>query len=93
MEAKGEEGEVALRFAFAGPALDEALARHGELPLPPYIAGRRATDDRDLRDYQTVYAREEGAVAAPTAGLHFTDDLFRRLLESAAREDGTIMHY
>jgi S-adenosylmethionine:tRNA ribosyltransferase-isomerase len=79
VEDKGDGGEVTLRFAFAGPALDEAIARHGELPLPPYIAGRRPTDDRDLSDYQTVYAREDGAVAAPTAGLHFTDDLFRRL--------------
>ena len=79
VEAKGEAGEVTLRFTFAGPALDEAIARLGELPLPPYIAGRRATDHKDLSDYQTVYAREEGAVAAPTAGLHFTDDLFRRL--------------
>jgi S-adenosylmethionine:tRNA ribosyltransferase-isomerase len=76
---KGEAGEVVLRFAFTGPALDEAVARLGELPLPPYIAGRRPTDERDRLDYQTVYARNEGAVAAPTAGLHFTDDLFRRL--------------
>ena len=79
VEEKGEGGEVTLRFAFAGPALDEAIARHGELPLPPYIAGRRATDHKDLSDYQTVYAREDGAVAAPTAGLHFTDDLINRL--------------
>jgi S-adenosylmethionine:tRNA ribosyltransferase-isomerase len=76
---KGPEGEVALRFALAGPVLEEALARFGELPLPPYIAARRAADERDERDYQTVYAREEGAVAAPTAGLHFTDGLFARL--------------
>ncbi len=79
VEAKGEGGEVALRFSLTGPYLDEAIARLGELPLPPYIAGKRATDERDRQDYQTVYAREEGAVAAPTAGLHFTDDLFRRL--------------
>jgi S-adenosylmethionine:tRNA ribosyltransferase-isomerase len=92
VEAKGEDGEVALRFAFAGPALDEAIARHGELPLPPYIAGRRATDDRDLRDYQTVYAREEGAVAAPTAGLHFTDDLFRRLDERGVARQFVTLH-
>jgi S-adenosylmethionine:tRNA ribosyltransferase-isomerase len=79
VEAKGEGGDVTLRFVFAGPVLDEAIARLGELPLPPYIAGRRPTDDRDRLDYQTVYAREEGAVAAPTAGLHFTEELFRRL--------------
>src|SRR5918994_5908954 len=81
VESKGEGGDVALRFSFSGPFLDEAIARLGELPLPPYIAGKRATDDRDRQDYQTVYAREEGAVAAPTAGLHFTEDLFRRLDE------------
>jgi S-adenosylmethionine:tRNA ribosyltransferase-isomerase len=81
VEAKGEGGDVTLRFSFSGAFLDEAVARLGELPLPPYIAGKRATDDRDLADYQTIYAREEGAVAAPTAGLHFTDDLFRRLDE------------
>jgi S-adenosylmethionine:tRNA ribosyltransferase-isomerase len=79
VEGKGEGGEVLLRFAFTGPALDEAIARLGEMPLPPYIEGRRPADERDRADYQTVYATEEGAVAAPTAGLHFTDDLFRRL--------------
>jgi S-adenosylmethionine:tRNA ribosyltransferase-isomerase len=51
------------------------------MPLPPYIAGRRAADDQDRTDYQTVYARDEGAVAAPTAGLHFTEELFHRLDE------------
>jgi S-adenosylmethionine:tRNA ribosyltransferase-isomerase len=78
---KGEGGEVALDFALAGPELDLAIARIGEMPLPPYIAGRRAADERDRTDYQTIYAREAGAVAAPTAGLHFTDALFRRLAE------------
>lgn len=73
--AKGEGGEVELRFALTGPALDEAIARHGELPLPPYIAGKRPTDSSDASDYQTLYAREDGAVAAPTAGLHFTPEL------------------
>ena len=76
---KGEGGEVLLRFAFTGPALDEAVERLGQTPLPPYIAGKRRADDRDRADYQTVYAKEEGAVAAPTAGLHFTDALFARL--------------
>lgn len=76
---KGEGGEVELRFELDGPALDEAVARLGELPLPPYIAGKRPTDRKDAADYQTVYARNDGAVAAPTAGLHFTDELFARL--------------
>jgi S-adenosylmethionine:tRNA ribosyltransferase-isomerase len=73
------EGEVVLAFDLSGPALDETVASLGHMPLPPYIAGRRAEDEADRRDYQTVYAREDGAVAAPTAGLHFTPDLFARL--------------
>ncbi|WP_026782859.1 tRNA preQ1(34) S-adenosylmethionine ribosyltransferase-isomerase QueA [Pleomorphomonas koreensis] len=77
--AKGEEGDVGLRFDLAGPALDAALAAVGHIPLPPYIAARRAEDEHDRADYQTVYARENGAVAAPTAGLHFTPDLLARL--------------
>ncbi len=92
VEAKGEGGEVALRFSLTGPYLDEAIARLGELPLPPYIAGKRATDERDRQDYQTVYAREEGAVAAPTAGLHFTDDLFRRLDERGIARQTVTLH-
>ncbi len=75
VEAKGEAGEVTLAFAFHGPALDEAIAAHGIMPLPPYIAARRAPDEQDRTDYQTLFAREEGAVAAPTAGLHFTNSL------------------
>jgi S-adenosylmethionine:tRNA ribosyltransferase-isomerase len=78
-EQTGEAGQVLLRFSLAGPALDDAIVRQGELPLPPYIAGKRATDARDASDYQTIYAKHEGAVAAPTAGLHFTDELFARL--------------
>ena len=74
-----EAGEVLLGFDFAGPALDEAIRVAGHVPLPPYIASKRTEDERDLSDYQTVYAREEGAVAAPTAGLHFTPELFAAL--------------
>ncbi len=77
--AKAEGGEVGLRFVLSGPALDEAIARLGELPLPPYIAGKRPTDAADAVDYQTLYAREDGAVAAPTAGLHFTPELVTAL--------------
>ncbi len=79
VEAKGQAGEVTFAFAFHGPALDEAIAARGEVPLPPYIAARRAPDERDRADYQTLFAREEGAVAAPTAGLHFTAELTARL--------------
>jgi S-adenosylmethionine:tRNA ribosyltransferase-isomerase len=76
---KGEAGEALLRFDFSGPALDDAIRTVGHIPIPPYIAAKRADDDKDVRDYQTIYAREEGAVAAPTAGLHFTPELFARL--------------
>jgi S-adenosylmethionine:tRNA ribosyltransferase-isomerase len=79
VEEKGEGGEVTLAFAFHGPVLDQAIEERGDMPLPPYIAGRRAPDARDRTDYQTMFAREEGSVAAPTAGLHFTDDLVSRL--------------
>ena len=79
VEAKGEGGEVTLSFAFHGPMLDQAIAERGEMPLPPYIASRRAADDEDRADYQTLFAHDEGSVAAPTAGLHFTDDLVARL--------------
>ena len=79
VEEKGEAGEVTFAFAFHGPILDAAIAARGEVPLPPYIAGRRPPDEQDRTDYQTMFAREEGAVAAPTAGLHFTPDLLARL--------------
>ncbi|PKU22283.1 tRNA preQ1(34) S-adenosylmethionine ribosyltransferase-isomerase QueA [Telmatospirillum siberiense] len=76
---KGEAGEVLLRFDRGGADLMTALALHGEMPLPPYIKRPNGADDRDRDDYQTVYAREPGAVAAPTAGLHFTPDLLAAL--------------
>lgn len=76
---KGEAGEVLLGFDFSGPTLDEAIHTVGHIPLPPYIASKRDEDERDRTDYQTIYATEEGAVAAPTAGLHFTPELFAAL--------------
>ncbi len=87
VEAKEESGEVTLAFAFHGPVLDQAIAERGDMPLPPYIASRRAPDDEDRTDYQTLFAHEEGSVAAPTAGLHFTDGLVARL-----RERGVGLH-
>jgi S-adenosylmethionine:tRNA ribosyltransferase-isomerase len=87
VEAKGEGGEVTFSFAFHGAVLDDALAERGDMPLPPYIAGRRAVDERDRIDYQTMFAREEGSVAAPTAGLHFTE-----VLVEALRGRGVALH-
>ena len=79
VEAKGEGGEITLAFAFHGPVLDQAIAERGDMPLPPYIASKRKPDAQDRADYQTLFARDEGSVAAPTASLHFTDDLLARL--------------
>jgi S-adenosylmethionine:tRNA ribosyltransferase-isomerase len=79
VEAKGAEGEVTLSFSLHGPALDQAIADLGSPPLPPYIASKRTPDDQDLADYQTMFAAKEGAVAAPTAGLHFTPALEQAL--------------
>jgi len=74
-----EGGEATLAFAFHGPVLDQAIEERGDMPLPPYIAARRAPDARDRVDYQTVFARDEGSVAAPTAALHFTAALLAQL--------------
>ena len=87
VEQKGEAGEVTFAFAFHGAVLDQALAERGDMPLPPYIASRRAVDEQDRTDYQTMFAREEGSVATPTAGLHFTDDV-----TGALRERGIGLH-
>jgi S-adenosylmethionine:tRNA ribosyltransferase-isomerase len=84
----GEAGEVELSFSLHGAYLDEAIAALGDPPLPPYIAGKRDVQPEDAERYQTVYARHEGAVAAPTAGLHFTDQLF-----AAVRERGISRHF
>jgi S-adenosylmethionine:tRNA ribosyltransferase-isomerase len=79
VEAKGEGGEVTLAFTFHGPVLDQAIEEQGAMPLPPYIASRREPDEQDRADYQTLFAQAEGSVAAPTAGLHFTDALIAKL--------------
>ena len=87
VEHKGDDGEITLSFSFHGPSLDSAIADLGAPPLPPYIASKRAPDERDAADYQTMFAANEGAVAAPTAGLHFTP-----VLEAALRERGVGIH-
>jgi S-adenosylmethionine:tRNA ribosyltransferase-isomerase len=83
VDEKHDGGEVTLAFAFHGPVLDQAVEERGAMPLPPYIAARRAPDDRDRTDYQTIFAHDEGSVAAPTAGLHFTEPLLARLQQRA----------
>jgi S-adenosylmethionine:tRNA ribosyltransferase-isomerase len=79
VEAIGDEGERTVRFQIEDADIWDQLKAHGTMPLPPYIASQRAVDARDDADYQTMFAAEDGAVAAPTAGLHFTptmiDDL------------------
>lgn len=90
--AKLEEGDVVLAFDTGGPALDAAIARAGHLPLPPYIAARRPDDARDRTDYQTVYARADGAVAAPTAGLHFTPAILDALTARGATLATVTLH-
>jgi len=76
---KRAAGEVALAFDRSGAELDAAIAAAGVMPLPPYIAQRRAADARDAEDYQTIFARRPGAVAAPTAALHFDEALMAAL--------------
>ena len=89
---KGEAGEVTLAFDVSGPAVEEALHAVGKIPLPPYIAGKRPEDERDRADYQTIYAREEGAVAAPTAGLHFTPELMAALDAAGVERHFVTLH-
>ena len=77
--AEKSETDLVLTFDLTGDDFDAALAEAGVMPLPPYIAAKRAADDQDHTDYQTVFARHAGAVAAPTASLHFDEDLLQRL--------------
>src|ERR1700730_9673358 len=73
--SKGDEGDVLLKFVVSAETLDKAIERIGQMPLPPYISSRRRADERDTQDYQTLFAQKPGAVAAPTASLHFTPRL------------------
>ena len=89
---KGETGEVTLEFDLGGAALDEAIKSHGAMPLPPYIEAKRGSEERDKTDYQTVYATVDGAVAAPTAGLHFTEGLLQKLLDKGVGIERVTLH-
>lgn len=74
------DGQAILRFNLTGDAFDGALEQAGAMPLPPYIASKRAADDQDKEDYQTVFAKHRGSVAAPTASLHFDEGLLDALI-------------
>lgn len=92
VEEKGEGGEITLRFDFHGAVLDDAIDALGHIPLPPYIASRREDDERDRSDYQTMFAAHEGSVAAPTAGLHFTDLLTASLRDAGIGIEKVTLH-
>jgi S-adenosylmethionine:tRNA ribosyltransferase-isomerase len=89
--ARGEDGSWLLSFTGAEP-VELLLARAGRMPLPPYIAGKRPTDARDAEDYQTMFAAEPGAVAAPTAALHFTPGLVARLDAAGIGHETLTLH-
>ncbi|MEO9600018.1 tRNA preQ1(34) S-adenosylmethionine ribosyltransferase-isomerase QueA [Parasphingorhabdus sp.] len=90
-EAKLEDGSFILHFLGEEP-VELLLERAGTMPLPPYIASKRAIDERDADDYQTMFAREKGAVAAPTAALHFTDDLLAGLVAAGVGSETLTLH-
>ncbi|MEQ1647770.1 MAG: tRNA preQ1(34) S-adenosylmethionine ribosyltransferase-isomerase QueA [Hyphomicrobiaceae bacterium] len=90
--AKLDAGEVELAFDFSGAMLDEAIGAVGEMPLPPYIALKRAATAEDKLSYQTLFAARDGAVAAPTAGLHFTDALLTELSAIGVTRSTVTLH-
>jgi S-adenosylmethionine:tRNA ribosyltransferase-isomerase len=86
------EAEVRLAFNRAGDALDAAIDLTGDMPIPPYIASKRAADEQDTSDYQTLFAERTGSVAAPTAGLHFTPDLLGKLAAEGIARTSVTLH-
>ncbi|WP_299353087.1 tRNA preQ1(34) S-adenosylmethionine ribosyltransferase-isomerase QueA [uncultured Shimia sp.] len=87
-----EDGQALLQFDLEGEDFDAALAEAGAMPLPPYIAAKRAADEQDKTDYQTVWAENSGAVAAPTASLHFDQPLLDRLSEIGVQFSYVTLH-
>ncbi|WND02262.1 tRNA preQ1(34) S-adenosylmethionine ribosyltransferase-isomerase QueA [Temperatibacter marinus] len=90
--ALGEAGERLVTFHVQEDKMTEALEVSGVMPLPPYIAAQRAVDERDKEDYQTLFAEKDGAVAAPTAGLHFTEDMMTALTEKGVKTAAVTLH-
>lgn len=91
VEDRAADGSILWRFE-ADDRLEVAMARAGVMPLPPYIASKRAVDDRDASDYQTLHAAKDGAVAAPTAGLHFTQELWAALAARGIAREVVTLH-
>ena len=89
---KRDGGDLTLRFNVVGEALQSAFERCGAPPLPPYIARKRAPDEQDIEDYQTIYAKDSGSVAAPTAGLHFTPNLLEALDAAGVQREALTLH-
>ena len=90
-ETRHDDGSFTLAFAGEEP-VEALLERAGTMPLPPYIAGKRASDEQDREDYQTLFAREDGAVAAPTAALHFTPDMLTALDQAGIGRETLTLH-
>jgi len=89
---KQDGGDVGLKFNLSGEVLGQAIENIGEMPLPPYIARQRQVDEQDNQDYQTVFAVDKGSVAAPTAGLHFTPELFSKLEDAGVKIARLTLH-
>ena len=86
------DGQAILRFNLTGDAFDAALEEAGSMPLPPYIASKRAADEQDKEDYQTVFAKHRGSVAAPTASLHFDEGLLSALIAKGVDITYVMLH-
>lgn len=92
VDSKGEDGVYILSFRHTPDVVLERLHTIGAMPLPPYIRSKRHEDDQDKQDYQTIFAREEGSVAAPTAGLHFTTELLEKLAAQGVGIEHITLH-
>jgi S-adenosylmethionine:tRNA ribosyltransferase-isomerase len=90
-EARADDGRILWQFLLDAP-IEAQLARIGAMPLPPYIASKRAADSRDVQDYQTIFASHDGSVAAPTAGLHFTEPLLEALAQAGINAAFVTLH-
>lgn len=89
---KNEGGEICLKFSKSGDDLLKEIEIQGEMPLPPYIGLKRKVDEKDNEDYQTIYAKSEGSVATPTAGLHFTPNLLKALNDIGVERHEVTLH-